>query len=354
MVNTYSIPTDTIYDRLISMAAKLLNVPIAILTFVEMEKIGIKSLYGVSHKGISLQSQNYPHSWEVYDFDIQFITSVPLVSAKGDILGYLTVLDRRTRTVTADEEAFLQEFADISLAYHETCYNAELAISNQKQLLQIAAHDLKNPLTTIPVRADLIKLKKHDPEIVDRMCDQIKQAGLVMTRTIDELLSTAYDEAAKINLYTFKLDFAALVAQIVEANEALATHKDQYIELFIESRPYVIADEQRLIEIIDNLINNAVKYSPKGQRIKVVVAQQGDKAVMQVQDNGPGLTLEDKSRMFKPYSKLSAHPTGNENSTGLGLSIVKQLVEAHHGKVWAESEGPGKGSTFFIEIPSFN
>ncbi|MET3114370.1 signal transduction histidine kinase [Pedobacter sp. CG_S7] len=354
MVNTFSIPADTVYDRLAKMAGKLLDVPIVILTFVNEGKICLKSVFGINHNAIQLPKKNSLDSLVIADFDIQFFAVAPLVSIKGVVVGEFCLLDNQVRFLTEIQEEFLQEFADMALAYMENSLAASLAISQQNQLLQIAAHDLKNPLTTIPVRADLIKLKKNDPELIDRMCDQIKQAGLMMTRTIDDLLSTARFEAGKISLYTLKLDFADLVSQIIDANEALANHKGQQIKLCIESRPFVNADEQRLNEIVDNLINNAIKYSPKGEVITVIIGQQNDKVIMQVQDNGPGLTMEDKSRMFQPYSKLSAHPTGGENSTGLGLSIVKQLVEAHHGQVWAESDGAGKGTSFFVEMPSFN
>jgi signal transduction histidine kinase len=354
MVNTYSIPTDTIYDKLTRMAAKTLNFPVAILSFVDSGEMMVKSIYGLSKNEISFHDDQYPNSLVIEDFNIQFYAAAPLISQDGDLIGNFCVLDHQPGFLSLELEELLKDFAEIAFAYRETSLAAKQSVAHQKHLLQIAAHDLKNPLTTIPVRADLIKLKKHDPEVVDRMCDQIKQAGLIMTRTIDELLSAASFDAGKMKLYTFKLDFAAIASQTVEANEALATHKGQRIELFIESRPFVIADEQRLIEVFDNLINNAIKYSPKGEVIKVTVKQIENKAIMQVQDNGPGLTADDKSIMFQPYSKLSAHPTGKENSTGLGLSIVKQLVEAHHAKVWAESDGMGKGSSFFVEFPTFS
>jgi len=353
MVNTYSLNIDTIYDKLTRMAAKTLDYPVVILSFVDDGNVSLGSVYGLNPAEINYTYGNYPESLVLENFDVTFYAAAPLVSKDGVLMGNFCLLDNQQGFLTCEKEELLKDYAALAMAYRETSLAAEQAIAYQKQLLQIAAHDLKNPLTTIPVRADLIKLKKHDPEVVDRMCDQIKQAGLIMTRTIDELLSAASFDAGKLSLYTFKLDFAAIVTQTVEANEALATHKGQRIDLYIESRPAVIADEQRLIEVVDNLINNAVKYSPKGEVITVTVTQKNNKAVMHVRDNGPGLTAEDKRKMFLPYSKLSAHPTGNEKSTGLGLSIVKQLVEAHHGRVWAESDGIGKGSSFFVEIPSF-
>jgi signal transduction histidine kinase len=263
-------------------------------------------------------------------------------------------MDKQPGTFNAEQQELLIELAGVVIDHIEMRLKARTANAQQNQLLQIAAHDLKNPLTTIPVRADLIKLKKHDPDMVDKMCDQIKQAGLKMTRTIDELLTTSSMESGKIKLYTFKLDFGEIVAQIVESNQALADHKKQKIELKIEEDSQLYADEQRLTEIIDNLISNAIKYSPFGAEIEVKVYNLDKKAVLAVKDNGPGLTDEDKAELFQRFARLSAKPTGGENSSGLGLSIVKQLVEAHHGRVWAESKGKNEGSTFFVELPAIN
>ncbi len=352
MVNTCSIPVETNYDRITRIAAKLLHFPVAALIFTIDSKINLRAIYGCSHRDLMVVGDDTPLPLLIKGYDVKCCVTTPLTAKDGTSLGHFYLVDQQPRVLSDEDNANLRELAEMIIAHAELSHEAEKVILQQKQLLQIAAHDLKNPLTTIPVRADLIKLKKHDPDVVDHMCDQIKLAGLKMTRTIDELLQAGCYESGKLSLYRFKLDFAAIVSQVVEANEALATDKGQRILLEIDSRPYVNADEQKLTEVVDNLINNAIKYSPKGELIKVVVKVRDGRALMQVQDNGPGLTLEDKTNMFQPYAKLSAHPTGKENSTGLGLCIVKQLIEAHHGMVWAESEGMGKGSTFFVELPA--
>jgi response regulator receiver sensor signal transduction histidine kinase (EC 2.7.3.-) len=112
-------------------------------------------------------------------------------------------------------------------------------------------------------------------------------------------------------------------------------------------------------EVIDNLISNAIKYSPQGTNITVRVQHSKDddadgapSVLISVRDEGQGLTEEDMKKLFGKFQRLSARPTAGESSTGLGLSIVKQLVELHGGKVWAESEGKNKGSIFRIELPS--
>jgi signal transduction histidine kinase len=104
------------------------------------------------------------------------------------------------------------------------------------------------------------------------------------------------------------------------------------------------------MEIFDNLVSNAVKYSPQGRNIYVRVARQAENVLIAVQDEGPGLSEDDKAKLFGKFTRLSARPTAGEHSTGLGLSIVKRMVEAMNGKVWCESE-LGKGATFIVELP---
>ena len=103
-------------------------------------------------------------------------------------------------------------------------------------------------------------------------------------------------------------------------------------------------------QVIENLVSNAVKYSPPGKAIRVHVHRDTALARCEVQDEGPGLSESDKARLFGTFARLSALPTGGEQSTGLGLSIVKKLVESMKGRVWCESE-LGKGATFIIEFP---
>lgn len=116
----------------------------------------------------------------------------------------------------------------------------------------------------------------------------------------------------------------------------------------------MLADKQAFQEIFDNLLSNAIKYSPSWKRVYVRVQQVNDpppRIRFMVQDEGPGLTEADKERLFTKFARLSAKPTANEHSTGLGLSIVKKLVEMQNGTVWCEST-EGKGATFIVELPA--
>jgi signal transduction histidine kinase len=101
--------------------------------------------------------------------------------------------------------------------------------------------------------------------------------------------------------------------------------------------------------VLDNLISNAIKYSPPGREVFVRVSRSTASARIEVQDQGPGLTAEDQRKLFGKFARLSARPTGNESSTGLGLAITKRLVDAMGGRIWCESS-PGQGATFFVEL----
>jgi signal transduction histidine kinase len=111
-----------------------------------------------------------------------------------------------------------------------------------------------------------------------------------------------------------------------------------------------LADEQMYNQIIENILSNAIKYSPLGKNIFVRIALRDTVVRVEVQDEGPGISSEDMQKLFGKFARLSARPTGGEHSTGLGLNIVKKMVAAMHGKVWCESE-LGKGATFIVELP---
>ncbi len=365
-------PPDGSFDRITKLAAKLLNVPIAIVTLVDTDRIWFKSRYGIDVTQIGrdpglcasaiLSDEIYIVEDAVKDprtlanplvagsFGLQFYAAAPLKVKDGYNLGTLCIIDKNPRKLTDSEKQILQDLADILIDEMELRLAARTAVYQQNQVLNNAAHDLKNPLTTIPLWADLIK-EKADSKVITDMCDNILRSAKKMTSTINEWLESAATEAKQLKLRLTKLDFANVIQRVVETNQVLANNKNQKIIITIKDHPQIYGDETKLIEMADNLINNAIKYSEKDKNITIALIQKNDKAVLEITDEGLGLTDEDKNNLFQRFTRLSAKPTGGETSTGLGLSIVKVLVEAHHGTISAYSEGKNKGSKFTIEIP---
>jgi signal transduction histidine kinase len=132
----------------------------------------------------------------------------------------------------------------------------------------------------------------------------------------------------------------------------LATNKQQTMTVSAPPNFVTMCDADRMREAIDNLISNAIKYSPIGGKISVVVNHEQNKTIIRVADEGAGLSPEDLGRLFGRFQRLSAKPTAGESSTGLGLSIVKRIIDMHGGQVTAESGGPGQGSTFAVVLPA--
>jgi signal transduction histidine kinase len=147
------------------------------------------------------------------------------------------------------------------------------------------------------------------------------------------------------------VDIAMLVEEVAEANRPLAARKEQTITVAAPRNNAASCDVDRIREAIDNLVSNAVKYSPIGGTIDLLVRPDGGGIVVEVRDQGAGLSPEDMSRLFGRFQRLSAKPTAGETSTGLGLSIVKRIVDLHGGQVTVDSAGPGTGATFKMTLP---
>jgi signal transduction histidine kinase/DNA-binding NarL/FixJ family response regulator len=225
----------------------------------------------------------------------------------------------------------------------------------KNEVLGRVAHDLKNPLGVIMGRAEILTEFIGAAEIpadkAQAQVEHIRDSAKRLTAMVDTLIADAMIDALDITIRHEPVEIVALVEEVIEAGQPLAEKKKQMIRI---SRPpsfMINGDTDRLREAIDNIVGNAIKYTPIGGKIDVEVATAGGEAFIRVRDNGPGLSPEDQGRLFGRFQRLSAKPTGGESSTGLGLSIAKQIIDLHGGRITAESGGAGKGTTFAIVLP---
>jgi signal transduction histidine kinase/response regulator of citrate/malate metabolism len=225
----------------------------------------------------------------------------------------------------------------------------------KNEILGTVAHDLKNPLGVILGRTEMLTelIGAGSPkEAVAAQVEHIRDATKRLTSMVDHLISDAMADAFDITIRREPVDIAALVNEVAEANLPLAVNKQQGISVSAPPNFVTMCDADRIREAIDNLVSNAIKYSPIGGRIKVVVTHEGENTVIRIADEGAGLSPEDLGRLFGRFQRLSAKPTAGESSTGLGLSIVKRIIDMHGGHVTAQSPGPGQGSTFTVTLPA--
>jgi len=225
----------------------------------------------------------------------------------------------------------------------------------KNEILGTVAHDLKNPLGVILGRTEMLTeliTTSASKESITAQIDHIRDATRRLTSMVDHLISDAMADAFDITIRREAVDIAALAGEVAEANQPLALNKQQTISVSAPPNVVTMCDTDRIREAIDNLVSNAIKYSPIGGKISVFVNNKGENTVIRVTDQGQGLSPEDLGRLFGRFQRLSAKPTAGESSTGLGLSIVKRIIDMHGGEVTAESNGPGLGSTFTITLPA--
>jgi signal transduction histidine kinase len=169
---------------------------------------------------------------------------------------------------------------------------------------------------------------------------------------VESLITDAMADALNITIRREPVDLAILVKDVAEANQPLAAKKQQLIQVSAPFGKPIACDGDRIREAIDNLLSNAIKYSPIGGRIELSLDLQAAGAHIRIKDEGPGMSAKDISRLYGRFQRLSAKPTGGESSIGLGLSIVKRIIDLHGGAIGAESAGPGLGTTFTLTLPA--
>jgi signal transduction histidine kinase len=225
----------------------------------------------------------------------------------------------------------------------------------KREIIGTVAHDLKNPLGVVMGRSEMLKDVLDNAaasgDLAREQIRHIEDSGRRMLSMVDSLLADAMEDAMDISLRVEPIDLASLVRQVAEMSRPAATKKGQSLSVTAPEALTVEGDYDRLWEAIDNLVSNAVKYTPNGGRIEIRVEPEGTQARIAVADTGLGLMPEDAARLFGRFQRLSAKPTGGESSTGLGLSIAKKIVDLHGGRIAADSAGPHKGTTFSIALP---
>src|SRR6476620_5030149 len=225
----------------------------------------------------------------------------------------------------------------------------------KSEILGTVAHDLKNPLGVILGRTEILQemIAAAGPldENVKGQIGYIRDAANRLTEMVDDLVADAMADALDITVRREPVDITVLVQEVAEANRPLAARKQQTSTVAAPANHIAMCDADRVREAIDNLVSNAVKYSPIGGAIDLLVGEEDGGILVQVSDQGAGLSPEDISRLFGRFQRLSAKPTAGESSTGLGLSIVKRIVDLHGGRIAVESAGPGQGATFKMTLP---
>jgi len=289
------------------------------------------------------------------------VLAAPL-QVKGEIIGAISTAHREIRTFTQAEIDLLQAFADqaalamrnVQLFAREQAARAEAeAASRAKdQFLALLAHELRNPLAPIVTAATLLRRPGVAAAAVEQSAAIVERQAKNLARLLDDLLDVSRITRDRIELRCQTLSIGDVVTHALEAARPLIDDRCQAVSLDLPGAPlHVEGDPARLEQIVVNVLNNAAKYTPPGGSIGIGVSEEGGEAVVRIRDTGIGIPAEMVPRIFELFVQGDQSLAHTSGGLGIGLTLVRRLVELHRGRVEVHSDGPGRGSQFTIGLP---
>ena len=280
------------------------------------------------------------------------------ISAHHTPIGALIII-RPASAFTSKDVARLEAFADLAAVslrriimmnqLEQQRVELQKALQTREELIRILAHDLRNPINTIAMAASALQNNQASESAFKNLCEMIDRSTKRMNRLIQDVLDEALIErAGALPINPQPHSAHSLAEEVCETSRMQARTKTVSIECHISDHAMVYADRDRLLQVLTNLMDNAIKFTPKGGRIMVKSQTMQDHVRFSVSDTGPGIPETYRDKIFEPYFQV---PGNSHRGSGLGLAIAKRIVEQHGGSIWFETT-EGQGTTFIFTIPA--
>ena len=266
--------------------------------------------------------------------------AIPLLDAKGDVVEWFGTASDITSRKEAEEASILiaTELAD--------------ADRRKNEFLAMLAHELRNPLAPISNALHIMRRTEGVNAAVQSASAMMERQIGQMTRLVDDLLDVSRISRGNIALRKEHVNLASAIQHAIEAAQPFCELMEHALTISLPRQPlYLNADPTRLAQIIGNLLHNACKFTDKGGRIALVVEREGNAVAIRVSDSGVGIAAEQFPRIFELFTQIDTALERSRGGLGIGLSLVKRLVEMHHGTVQVRSAGINKGSEFVVRLP---
>ncbi len=258
----------------------------------------------------------------------------------GKLLGFMKVMRDQTERKQLEEE-LRQYAADVSEADRR-----------KTEFLATLGHELRNPLAPIRTGIEILKTVKDDAETIQDVLSTMERQVQQMVRLIDDLLDISRITQGKMVLRTCRVDLSEVIRSAVEAARPFIDEANHKLTSRLPAQPiYLLADPNRLAQVLSNLLNNSAKYTPDGGRIDLICDREDGEAVVTVRDNGLGIPADMLDKIFEMFTQIERPLEEGYTGLGIGLTLVKRLVEMHGGSVEVLSGGAGKGSEFSVRLP---
>lgn len=369
----FDTPAETVFDNMTLLAAATFQTPVALISLVGSDTVFFKSTVGVgkvrcAERGESLCAlailspgvmvfEDTLAAPQVADSvpvkqGVRFYAGAPLESPDGYLIGTICIADFKPRTFSANDRKILETLSRVVMEQMELRLAAMNEVEAQKQLaeekdafLSVASHELKTPLTSLTASLQLLdRLQPDKTTPFGKMLAQANRSLQKLNRLVTDLLNVR--RIATGNLPLNRSRFR--IGQLIEDCCAHIHLEGRYqIQLEGKKELEVFADEQKIEQVIVNLVNNAIKYAPTSYHIYISLSCQDHRARVSVRDEGPGIPADKLPHIFERYYRSENQRT---SGLGLGLYIISEIIRQHGGELGVESE-IGKGSSFWFTLP---
>ena len=251
-------------------------------------------------------------------------------------------------------EASVERYVRSSEDQHRKLEDSLREADHRKnEFLATLAHELRNPLAPLRNSLELVRLREDSPSAIRHARELMNRQVEQMTRLVEDLLDVTRIAQGKLVLKKEHIDLDPAITQAVQMNAPLREARRHRLSVSLSPTPlWVEADPVRLVQVLVNLLNNAAKYTPDGGEIAISATREGNEAVVRVKDNGVGIPPEKLNQIFEMFTQLDSDAEHAQSGLGIGLTLVRRLVELHGGSVSVTSLGVGKGSEFVVRLPS--
>lgn len=292
----------------------------------------------------------------VRELGLRSFMGVPLI-VRGNPVGVITFISAESgtrykpRDLTLAED--LAQRAAVAIENSQLYQELRTADHRKDEFLAVLAHELRNPLAPIRNAMYILKAGRDNPVLVEQSREMAERQVFHLTRLVDDLLDVSRIMRGKIELRRERMELVNLIARAVEtARPAIDTeHHELTVDLPSE-QVWLEADAVRLAQVVSNILLNAAKYTPAGGKIHLSVNREGRDVVISVRDNGIGMDAETLPRIFEMFMQVAPNEARSQGGLGIGLTLVRNLVEMHNGRVEARSAGLNQGSEFIVRLPA--
>ena len=291
------------------------------------------------------------------DLKVRSLLAVPLLH-KGRLMGILSVMEKEDGAFTDEDESLLESFATtaaLAVANAELYETTKQLEQMKSEFVAVVSHEVRTPLTSIQGSLELVlderyfEMKPKMRELLSICQTNVEKLGIL----INEILDFSKLESSKLSLNFSPVEIREVAREVMASMESIAEPKSIQLRLdAADDLPVIQADRMRVGQVVTNLVGNALKFTPEGGSVDVVLDNTSEGGVLcVVNDNGPGIAPQDLGKLFERFQQIDSSMTREQGGTGLGLVISKGLVEGHGGRIWVESE-VGVGSRFYFTLQS--